>query len=295
MAVENPKQEAELNSNEEPEGLGLLFKAVAIGAFLLVVGLWVSNLVLGMKGVLDADGMRAGEFGDMFGAVNSLFSGLAFAGIILAIFLQQQELKLQRKELKQTRAELRGQKEQLAAQVVHLEQKAFDDRFFQLMMLQQETVVSTMLTVRGVESRGRSAFKILHHRLENYAERNVLDIDAQYNDEWRTTVLEPWYMNFYRSEEHHLGHYFRSLYHLFKYVDQSRVDDKRKYTALIRAQLSHPELVLLFYNCLTLGYTKFKPLAERYELFQNLPVDRLPHRNLVSAYTHAFGSESTSE
>ena len=38
-------------------------------------------------------------FGDMFGAVNALFSGLAFAGVILAILMQREELKFQRKEL----------------------------------------------------------------------------------------------------------------------------------------------------------------------------------------------------
>jgi hypothetical protein len=35
--------------------------------------------------------------------VNSLFSGLAFAGIIITIYMQKEELKLQRKELKSTR------------------------------------------------------------------------------------------------------------------------------------------------------------------------------------------------
>jgi hypothetical protein len=48
-----------------------------------------------------------GQVGDMFGAVNSLFSGLAFAGVILAIFLQREELALQREELKMTREELK--------------------------------------------------------------------------------------------------------------------------------------------------------------------------------------------
>jgi len=47
-----------------------------------------------------------GTFGDMFGAINSLFSGLALAGIIIAIILQSQELEYQRQELRQTRQEL---------------------------------------------------------------------------------------------------------------------------------------------------------------------------------------------
>lgn len=44
--------------------------------------------------------------GDSFGLINSLFSGLAFAGIIYTIILQRTELALQRQELKDTRLEL---------------------------------------------------------------------------------------------------------------------------------------------------------------------------------------------
>ena len=48
-----------------------------------------------------------GTFGDMFGAINSLFSGLALFGIIISILIQQNELNLQRKELKDTRLEFK--------------------------------------------------------------------------------------------------------------------------------------------------------------------------------------------
>jgi hypothetical protein len=34
-----------------------------------------------------------GTFGDMFGAVNALFSGLAFAGVIYALLLQHEEIE----------------------------------------------------------------------------------------------------------------------------------------------------------------------------------------------------------
>jgi len=47
-----------------------------------------------------------GQFGDMFGAVNALFSGLAFAGVIIALVFQRRELELQRRELELTRKEL---------------------------------------------------------------------------------------------------------------------------------------------------------------------------------------------
>ena len=53
-----------------------------------------------------------GTFGDMFGAVNALFSGFAFAGLIITLLYQKEELQLQREELAQTREELKGQKEE---------------------------------------------------------------------------------------------------------------------------------------------------------------------------------------
>lgn len=41
-----------------------------------------------------------GIIGDMFGAVNALFSGLALCGIILSIYLQNRELRAQQEEFK---------------------------------------------------------------------------------------------------------------------------------------------------------------------------------------------------
>ena len=53
---------------------------------------------------------QRGSIGDMFGAINALFSGLALTGIIITIYLQQKELSLQRKELQQTRDVFQKQK-----------------------------------------------------------------------------------------------------------------------------------------------------------------------------------------
>lgn len=65
-----------------------------------------------------------GTFGDMFGSVNALFSGLAFAGLIYALFLQRTELALQREELKLTRTELSRTADAQLASEKHLAQQA---------------------------------------------------------------------------------------------------------------------------------------------------------------------------
>jgi len=59
---------------------------------------------------------KRGHFGDKFGAVNSLFSGLAFACLVYATFLQRRELALQREELGYTREELKFMREKLFGQ-----------------------------------------------------------------------------------------------------------------------------------------------------------------------------------
>lgn len=50
-----------------------------------VIGLWAACLLISLR-VFDSWETR-GQFGDIFGAVNALFSGMAFAGILFAIFL----------------------------------------------------------------------------------------------------------------------------------------------------------------------------------------------------------------
>lgn len=71
---------------------------------LTVILIWSVSWVLGI--LLISSWEDRGNFGDMFGAVNALFSGAALAGVVYAILLQRRDLELQRLELKLTRDEL---------------------------------------------------------------------------------------------------------------------------------------------------------------------------------------------
>jgi hypothetical protein len=70
--------------------------------FAVVILLWSLSWWLITSSQLLASWELRGTFGDMFGAVNSLFSGLAFAGVIYAILLQRRELQETREELRRT-------------------------------------------------------------------------------------------------------------------------------------------------------------------------------------------------
>lgn len=72
---------------------------IVVVAALVVGGLWVCNMIIGVQAWFVAGPSGAGEFGDMFGAVNALFSGLALGGIVVALFMQRHDLAIQQKAL----------------------------------------------------------------------------------------------------------------------------------------------------------------------------------------------------
>jgi hypothetical protein len=85
------------------------------GLLALVVIVWGGFWWFTALGIREPE--QRGQFGDMFGAVNSLFSGLAFACLVYAIVLQRKELALQREELRLTRQELIAQNRIIADQL----------------------------------------------------------------------------------------------------------------------------------------------------------------------------------
>ncbi|EHU1559124.1 hypothetical protein A1Z55_RS13635 [Acinetobacter baumannii] len=65
-----------------------------------------------------------GTFGDSFGALNTLFSGLAFATLIITLFLQRRELELQRKTVKDQQIEVEKSNDIAEQQILITQQQA---------------------------------------------------------------------------------------------------------------------------------------------------------------------------
>lgn len=115
----------------------------------------------------------------------------------------------------------------------------------------------------GVVTHGRDCIKTFYERLEVAMGSPRGSFMEQ---------AKAGYNVFYKEHEHELGHYFRHLYHIIKFVDLSEVPDKRRYTSFVRAQLSSYESLMLFYNCLSSqGSANFKPLVEKYGLLKHVP------------------------
>jgi len=219
----------------------------------------------------------AGTFGDMFGATNALFSGFAFAGLIVAILLQKEELRLQREELSETREVLKDQKDQFIEQNKTLRKQSFEDTFFQLMRLYND-IISTLDTKATRNNKititGRDVFINWYDAFQLYAGGQLVRLSKA----GKTTVrleelINDEYLKFYETNKSDLSHYFLTLYHIVKFVHLSDMENKKFYTDILRAQLSSYELLFLHYDSKSkYGAEKFAPLIEEYNLTKHMPV-----------------------
>lgn len=217
-----------------------------------------------------------------FDPLSALFSGLAFWGVIYAIFLQRDELALQRRELMLTRVEVQGQKEQLKAQNATLQQQRFEDTFFSLLNLHTSLVKEIEIwSNTGRNIRGRECFGELWKELRSiYTDRIVpVKVGRPYNEVCLIT-----YREFSNSRQADVGHYFRTMYNIIKFVHTSDNDNKQVYINILRAQLSDAELLLLFYNCLGPKGRNFKIYVEEYGLLKNLETSRLLEKEHQAVY-----------
>lgn len=233
-----------------------------------------------------------GQLGDMFGAVNSLFSGLAFAGLIVTLILQRKDLNLQRESIQQTNEQLGIQAREFEIQNQMAKQEQFRNTFFELLRMLQTIIAELKLNVEELHGnkrlvQGKNIFEVLfierdfmyisesHQRFYSIAQKARDENDYEY-------ISNPRIFSF-------LFHYFRFVYRIIKYVDETDVlnsiEERYQYVAFLRSTLSNYEVAAIFYNCLSSnGKKKFKPLVEKYALFDNIDVKILGSSDDLSLY-----------
>ena len=263
----------------------------------MVLVLFLANFCLIF---LPFDKEQRGTFGDQFGAVNALFSGLAFAGLIYTIILQRHDLKLQRRdllyqrrELELTRKEMEDQTAEFEKQNETLKIQRFENTFFNMLSQFQEVVnslsISAQINGENVDLSGREAFQTLFEGAIIYPND---DRDRQAFWGMRGAIEALGLEGYSHSDEPtQFDHYFRLLYRFLKFVKNTslitKFEDEYEYTAMLRAVLSRYELVWLFYNGLTNGEEKLKPLIERYAMLKNLRDDLLVDGVDVGSYAES--------
>lgn len=167
----------------------------------------------------------------------------------------------------------------------------FETNFFQLLALQQQITQDLILYtevideekskitqtqhLKHVKLRGREAIRQIYEKGTSESRLKMGAIYINYGGVLYNIETQGYNYMAQNEDLSFLDHYFRHLYRIVKYVDDARVlftlKERYEYVSLLRAQLSDYELGLVFYNCLSdNGREKFKPLAERYALFNNI-------------------------
>jgi hypothetical protein len=245
----------------------LVFTVFGIYLFLILFSVWpIERTTLN----------NAGVFGDSFGLLTSLFSGLAFAGLLVTIWQQKEDLMLTRKEISD---------------------QHFENVLFKMLEIHNTIIMDIDLRKKNSSSKadgsiaglviasGRDCFSLFYKRLDETYQKNI----SEKNDE--SQYVKEIYMLFWKQHQKDLSHYFRYLYNIFKFIKDSDVESKKTYTNIVRAQLSDYELLLLFYNCISPnGEEKFKLMVEEYCLLDNLPEDKVLNKAHMDIFKKsAFG------
>lgn len=291
-------------SNKEAEKRDIHW-SIKFGLPSIVIILWMLSIWL-VPIYTGKSPTTSGEFGDMFGSLNSLFAGLAFAGLIIAIAyqklelsIQREELQLQREELHASNVELGKQRDQLENQSNTLDRQNFESSFFRILEL-HNSITHELIHKRGV---GRFAITNLYNDFINFFrdslrfEKELTNLRVNFKEnnnrlpneregiEIENLAFQTICSEFFNDHLNVIGHYFRNLYHLIRYVDKtSLVENKNDYIRIVRAQLSTDEICLLFYNCLSEKGRGFKPNIEKYSILHNMDKSRLASREHTKFY-----------
>ncbi len=159
-----------------------------------------------------------GQFGDLFGGLNAIFTAFAFAAVFWTGRMQKEELALQRNELALQRDEIKKNRGVLQIQ-------AFESTFFR-MIEQYSNIVSR--DKDRISTCDRSCVNgLLKIKLRDQLIPTKDDIDLLF------------YNQIYPEYEIIIGVLFRNIYQTFKLIDNAPISEaeKKVYANITRAQI----------------------------------------------------------
>jgi len=199
----------------------------------ITMGVVVVAIVFGYLGVLlyltspisSYSMSSAAILGDSFGIVNALFSGLAFAGLIVTVLLQ-------REELRESREIFKAQK--------------FEDAFYRLLDFYRNNLNEISITV---EQKKVSGIASLSHQLRKFQNVSKVPKGESFSDNDSEKLFEK-INNILIPQSRYLGTLESLLSLVMK--DVSNDEDNEFYIKLIASQLTVHEVKYIFYRCLSM-------------------------------------------
>ena len=257
--------------NEQPRFSNFIKIVVFLSALSGLVSGLTYWAMLHRNGI-SADPAQWGQMGDYFGGIlNPILAFFSLLMICYTLWLQIEE------SAKSARFN--------AIQ-------RFESMLFELVRLHRENLDSIDLWSKDQnrEVEGRDCFPAFL----GWIRTNFGKVDPQ--PSLRDTIAEA-YRVFYEDygKKSEVGHYFRNLYHIFKYIDESPLLTRRernKYAKIVRAQLSSAEAALLFFNGLHPRGRNFVRYIEEFALLQDLDETDLDLPGVSESEMHQIYNKS---
>ena len=228
-----------------------------------------------------------GTFGDSSGFMNAFFSLLAFTAVALTFYYQfcrdrKDKLLTKKSEFESVFFNMASTLEDI---VTHLEyhDAGNQDNLYSSVVIKELYKDETNTTSTESDSEkervcyGREIFSYLYYKKLFTLDtgQQIAGIKGFIDENEKMTGSEIQEKVFDGS----LDHYFRYAYRILKYIDTSDLidhHDKKEFAAILRAQFSCYELILIFINCIEIDNNKFKHLVEKYCMFNNIRIELLP-------------------
>ncbi|MDH0348700.1 putative phage abortive infection protein [Aeromonas dhakensis] len=237
---------------------------IGILAFVFSVWMYYPDLILYFQArsyVTENTGL--GEFGDMYGSLNTLFSGLAFSAVVVTLLLQKQQLSISQQELRLTREEMSSQSDLFAIQTQVMNQQLFEGTFFQLLKLylEQSSTYSEMNSDTN-RSKWTTIYNIVRRTIDV---RPRKDLDYPAYDKLMdygvvATSLNP----------------ISFLLNILKYVDESSLISSEKkwfYVELLKHNVSGVEKYLVaVFSAYDEKLNPYQSHLEKYSFFDGLDI-----------------------
>lgn len=240
---------------------------------ILVTSIWAIPLYLLESSPNTIKYAQKQEFVNIYTSLGALFSGLAFSGLLVTIYLQAKQMKSQQEETEKNSKEIAKQNERLQQQENNLNQQRFENTFFELLKTFNSIVYSIEINFNNSQIRGKDVFQILY---KDFAD-NIKSNSSQKNVTEENKSLEEAFVKTFAQHQSNIGYYFHNLYSVIHFVDQAKgINNKDFYIELILSQMTGYEYLFLFYYCLSsLGRPRFGALVEHYKILKFTPEEML--------------------
>lgn len=226
---------SDATSDDPPDSTVRALAALAViivTAGVLII--WVLVTVLGY------------DAGDAPATLSAIFSGLALAGVIVAIWLQRQELQAQREELRLTRGEIAGQREELRQQNATLTQQRFENSFFQVLGFWRSAVATMTARYQDRTATGVEAFRHAEGQFFGTLAAMVRPLNEPANVPEMRRRMQSLYVALFHDATADFSSYFHTLERLIRLIEESPVQEKQLYVDIVAAQLGTSELFALY-------------------------------------------------